>query len=183
MDQTLIDTLLEVVLVGPRRTESGFKADECTKVVNKVLERCQVVLIVVHVRARMKTLKIEFKEITELFMTSGFGLDANGQITADPLVWEKHLQDNPNANNLKGKLCPRYYDLLQFFAMTTQLEIEISRGMTLYKSRLSDPDWPGRFNRKNRESVMWSVRIYPIEPGIKKSGVNPVIRAVQTGTG
>ncbi|KAH7663431.1 Myb/SANT-like domain-containing protein [Dioscorea alata] len=92
IDQAFIDTLLEVVLAGPRRTENGFKSDECTKVVNKVLEYCQVVVGVAHVRARLKTFKTEYKEITELLKTSGFGLDENGRVTADPLVWEKHLQ-------------------------------------------------------------------------------------------
>ncbi|KAH7674107.1 Myb/SANT-like domain-containing protein [Dioscorea alata] len=92
MDQALIDTLLKVVLTGPRRTENGFKADKCTKVANKVLECCQVVVGVAHVRARLKILKTDYKEITELFKTSGFGLDENGRVTADPLVWDKHLK-------------------------------------------------------------------------------------------
>ncbi|KAH7691721.1 Myb/SANT-like domain-containing protein [Dioscorea alata] len=92
MDQALIDTLLEMVLASPRTTENGFKSDECTKVVNKVLERCQVVVGVSHVRARLKTFKTEYKEISELLKTSGFRLDENGRVTTDPLVWEKHLQ-------------------------------------------------------------------------------------------
>ena len=84
MDQVLVDTLLEIVLTGPRRGENGFKADELSKVVYKVQECCHIVILVQNVRARLKTLKKDCNDITELFKISGFGLDSTGRVVGDP---------------------------------------------------------------------------------------------------
>ena len=69
MDRVLIDTLLEIVLEGPKRVDNGFKAEELSKVVRKVLECCHVVVAVSNVRGRLKTLKNHYTDITRLFQT------------------------------------------------------------------------------------------------------------------
>lgn len=94
MDQVLINTLLELVLSGPRRTENGFKAEELTKVVDKVREKCLVVVHIPHVRGRLKTLRKDCTDITELFKISGFGLDSSGRVTADPITWDTYIKVN-----------------------------------------------------------------------------------------
>ena len=63
INKVLVDSLLEVVLAGPRRGENGFKAEELSKVVQKVHECCHVVVLIQNVRARLKTLKKDCTDI------------------------------------------------------------------------------------------------------------------------
>ena len=98
MDQVLVDTFLEIVLSGPRRGENGFKADELSKVVHKVQECCHIVILVQNVRARLKTLKRDYKDITKLFKISRFGLDSTGWVVGDPDAWERYLKVNHSYN-------------------------------------------------------------------------------------
>ena len=95
IDKVLIDSLQEIVLVGPRRGENGFKAEELSNVAQKVHECCHVVVLIQNARARLKTLKKDCTDIIELLKSaSGFGLDSTGRVTADPLVWEAYLKVN-----------------------------------------------------------------------------------------
>ena len=49
-------------------------------------------------RARLKTLKKDCNDITELFKISGFGLDSTGRVVGDPDSWERCLKVNHSYN-------------------------------------------------------------------------------------
>lgn len=53
MDQVLINGLLEILLARPKRTEKGLKAEEFTKVIDKVRKH----LMFDNVRGRLRTLQ------------------------------------------------------------------------------------------------------------------------------
>ncbi|KAL2506943.1 Myb DNA-bind 3 domain-containing protein [Abeliophyllum distichum] len=87
MDGLMIVALVNEVLAGHKRSDNGFTAFQISKAIESVKNGCGIVVSDKNVRARLKTLKREYAEVSQLLSISGFGLDAEtGRITADSIA-------------------------------------------------------------------------------------------------
>ncbi|KAL2501866.1 uncharacterized protein Fot_35714 [Forsythia ovata] len=98
MDRFMIIALVHQVLAGHKRSDNGFTLFQISKAIESVKHGCGVVVSDKNVRARLKTLKKEYAEVSQLLSISGFGWDAEtGRITADSLAWDDLVKlDTPN---------------------------------------------------------------------------------------
>ncbi|KAL2497299.1 Myb DNA-bind 3 domain-containing protein [Abeliophyllum distichum] len=89
MDGLMIVALVNEVLAGHKRSDNGFTVFQILKVIESVKNGCGIVVSDKNVRARLKTLKREYAEVSQLLSISGFGWDAEtGQITVDSIAWD-----------------------------------------------------------------------------------------------
>ncbi|KAL2557445.1 uncharacterized protein Fot_02184 [Forsythia ovata] len=87
MDGFMIIALVNQVLAGHKRSDNGFTSFQISKAIENVKDGCGIVVLDKNVRARLKTLKREYAEVSHLLSISGFGWDAEtGRITADSLA-------------------------------------------------------------------------------------------------
>ncbi|KAL2482589.1 uncharacterized protein Fot_44033 [Forsythia ovata] len=85
-----------------------------------VKQGCGVVMTEKNVRSRLKTLKREYAEVSQLLSISGFGWDPEtGRITADTLAWEELVKGKPDFGKWRSKLCRRYDDMECIFGNDT----------------------------------------------------------------
>ncbi|KAL2486458.1 Myb DNA-bind 3 domain-containing protein [Abeliophyllum distichum] len=112
MDVLMIVALVNEVLVGHKRSDNGFTAFQISKAIESVKNGCGIVVSDKNVRARLKTLKREYAEVSQLLSISGFGWDVEtGRITADSIAWEDLVKNT--------KLCRRYDDIECIFGNDT----------------------------------------------------------------
>ncbi|KAL2487572.1 uncharacterized protein Fot_40864 [Forsythia ovata] len=89
MDGFMITALVHQVLTGHKRSDNGFTSFQISKAIESVKHGCGIVVSGKNVRARLKTLKKEYAEVSQLLSISGFGWDSEtGRITADSLAWD-----------------------------------------------------------------------------------------------
>ncbi|KAL2528057.1 uncharacterized protein Fot_20658 [Forsythia ovata] len=89
MDGFMIFVLVNQVLAGHKRSDNGFTSFQISKAIESVKHGCGIVVSDKNVRARLKTLKKEYAEVSQLLSINGFGWDAEtGRITADSLAWD-----------------------------------------------------------------------------------------------
>ncbi|KAL2524380.1 Myb/SANT-like domain-containing protein [Abeliophyllum distichum] len=73
-----------------------------------------------NVRSRLKTLKKEYAEVSQLLSISGFGWEAeSGRITADALAWDELVKGKPDFGKWRTKLCRRYDEMESIFGNDT----------------------------------------------------------------
>ncbi|KAL2487058.1 Myb DNA-bind 3 domain-containing protein [Abeliophyllum distichum] len=90
MDGYMIAALVNEVLAGHKRSDNGFTSFQVSKAIESVQHGCGVVVSDKNVRSRLKTLKKEYAEVSQLLSISGFGWEAeSGRITADSLAWDE----------------------------------------------------------------------------------------------
>ncbi|KAL2483371.1 hypothetical protein Fot_44815 [Forsythia ovata] len=112
MDGFMIIALVNQVLVGHKRSDNGFTSFQISKAMESVKQGCGMVVTEKNVRSRLKTLKREYAEVSQLLSISGFGWDAEtGRITADSLAWEELVKGKPDFEKWRSKLCRRYDDM------------------------------------------------------------------------
>ncbi|KAL2546861.1 uncharacterized protein Fot_08833 [Forsythia ovata] len=120
MDGFLIIALVNQVLVGHKRSDNGFTSFQISKAMESVKQGCGVVVTEKNVRSRLKTLKREYAEVSQLLSISGFGWDPEtGRITADTLAWEELVKGKPDFGKWRSKLCRRYDDMECIFGNDT----------------------------------------------------------------
>ncbi|KAL2462865.1 Non-specific serine/threonine protein kinase [Forsythia ovata] len=120
MDGFLIIALVNQVLVGHKRSDNGFTSFQISKAMESVKQGCGVVVTEKNVRSRLKTLKREYAEVSQLLSISGFGWDPEtGRITADSLAWEELVKGKPDFGKWRSKLCRRYDDMECIFGNDT----------------------------------------------------------------
>ncbi|KAL2522002.1 uncharacterized protein Fot_25925 [Forsythia ovata] len=108
MDGFMIIALVNQVLVAHKRT------------IESVKHECGIVVTDKNVRARLKTLKREYAEVSQLLSISGFGWDVEtGRITADSLAWDDLVKGKPDFGKWRTKLCRRYDDIECIFGNNT----------------------------------------------------------------
>ncbi|CAI9766694.1 unnamed protein product [Fraxinus pennsylvanica] len=116
MDGLLINSLVEQVLSGHKRTDNGFTSFQVAKAIERVSNGCGVAVSDKNVRARLKTLKKEHTEVRQLLNMSGFGLDPEtGRIVADQVAWDEFIKGKPEFGKWRTKLCPRYDEMETIF--------------------------------------------------------------------
>ncbi|KAL2459854.1 uncharacterized protein Fot_54598 [Forsythia ovata] len=94
MDGFMIIALVHQVLTGHKRSDNGFTSFQISKAIESVKHGCGIVVSGKNVRARLKTLKKEYAEVSQLLSISGFGWDSEtGRITADSLAWDDLVKD------------------------------------------------------------------------------------------
>ncbi|KAL2479108.1 uncharacterized protein Fot_48122 [Forsythia ovata] len=112
IDGFMIIALVNQVLVGHKRSDNGFTSFQISKAIESVKHECGIVVTDKNVRARLKTLKREYAEVSQLLSISGFGWDAEtGRITADSLTWDDLVKGKPDFGKWRTKLCRRYDDM------------------------------------------------------------------------
>ncbi|KAL2482070.1 uncharacterized protein Fot_43514 [Forsythia ovata] len=112
MDGFMIIALVNQVLVGHKRSDNGFTSFQISKAMESVKQGCGMVVTEKNVRSRLKTLKREYAEVSQLLSISGFGWDAKtGRITTDSLAWEELVKGKPDFGKWMSKLCRRYDDM------------------------------------------------------------------------
>ncbi|KAL2501863.1 uncharacterized protein Fot_35711 [Forsythia ovata] len=120
MDRFMIIALVHQVLAGHKRSDNGFTSFQISKAIESVRHGCGVVVSDKNVRARLKTLKKEYVEVSQLLSISGFGWDAEtGQITADSLAWDDLVKEKPDFGKWRTKLCCRYNKMESIFGNNT----------------------------------------------------------------
>ncbi|KAL2484919.1 Myb DNA-bind 3 domain-containing protein [Abeliophyllum distichum] len=102
MDGFMIIALVHQVLASHKRSDNGFTSFQISKVIESVKHMCRVVVSDKNVRARLKTLKKEYAEVSQLLSISGFGWDAEtGRITVDLLAWENLVKEKPDFQKME----------------------------------------------------------------------------------
>ncbi|KAL2540498.1 Myb DNA-bind 3 domain-containing protein [Abeliophyllum distichum] len=120
MDGFMIAALVHEVLAGHKRSDNGFTAFQVSKAIESVQRGCGLVVSDKNVRARLKTLKKEYAEVSQLLNMSGFGWDAEtGRITADSIAWDDLVKGKPDFGKWRTKLCRRYNDMESIFGNDT----------------------------------------------------------------
>ncbi|KAL2494698.1 uncharacterized protein Fot_38455 [Forsythia ovata] len=120
MDGFLIASLVHEVLAGHKRSDNGFTSFQVSKAIESVHRGCGVVVSDKNVRSRLKTLKKEYAEVSQLLSISGFGWDAeSGRITADTLAWDELVKGKPDFGKWRTKLCRRYDEMESIFGNDT----------------------------------------------------------------
>ncbi|KAL2490946.1 Myb DNA-bind 3 domain-containing protein [Abeliophyllum distichum] len=120
MDGFMIAALVHEVLAGHKRSDNGFTAFQVSKAIESVQCGCGLVVSDKNVRARLKTLKKEYAEVSQLLNMSGFGWDAEtGRITADSIAWDDLVKGKPDFGKWRTKLCRRYDDMDSIFGNNT----------------------------------------------------------------
>ncbi|KAL2490999.1 Myb DNA-bind 3 domain-containing protein [Abeliophyllum distichum] len=88
-----------------------------------------VVVLDKNVRARLKTLKKEYAEVSQLLSISSFGWDAEtGRITADSLAWDDLVKEKPEFVKWRTKLCCHYDEIEAFFGNDTAIGDRVVSG-------------------------------------------------------
>ncbi|KAL2453063.1 hypothetical protein Adt_45800 [Abeliophyllum distichum] len=120
MDGLMIVALVNEVLASHKRSDNGFTAFQISKAVESVKNGCGIIVSDKNVRARLKTLKREYAEVSQLLSISGFGWDAEtGRITADSIAWDDLVKGKPDFRKWRTKLCRRYDDMEFIFGNDT----------------------------------------------------------------
>ncbi|KAL2479171.1 uncharacterized protein Fot_48185 [Forsythia ovata] len=120
MDGFMIIALVNQVSVGHKRSDNGFTSFQISKAMESVKHGCGIVVTEKNVRSRLKTLKREYAEVSQLLSISGFGWDAEtGRITADSLAWDKLVKGKPDFGKWRSKLCRQYDDMECIFGNDT----------------------------------------------------------------
>ncbi|KAL2544030.1 uncharacterized protein Fot_13263 [Forsythia ovata] len=120
MDGFMIITLVNQVLVGHKRSDNGFTSFQISKAIESVKHGCGIVVTEKNVRARLKTLKREYAEVSQLLSINDFGWDAEiGRINADSLAWDDLVKGKPDFGKWRTKLCRRYDDMECIFGNDT----------------------------------------------------------------
>ncbi|KAL2505201.1 hypothetical protein Adt_20822 [Abeliophyllum distichum] len=120
MDGFMILALVNEVLAGHKRSDNGFTSFQISKAIESVKHGCGIVVSDKNVRARLKTLKREYAEVSQLLSISGFGWDAKtGRITADSLAWDDLVKGKPDFGKWRTKLCRQYDDMECIFGNDT----------------------------------------------------------------
>ncbi|KAL2492988.1 Myb DNA-bind 3 domain-containing protein [Abeliophyllum distichum] len=89
MDGFMIISLVNQVLAGHKQSDNGFTSFQILKAVESVKHGYGIVVSDKNVRSRLKTLKREYAELSQLLSISSFGWDAEtGRITANSLAWD-----------------------------------------------------------------------------------------------
>ncbi|KAL2528202.1 uncharacterized protein Fot_20803 [Forsythia ovata] len=111
MDGFMIIALVNQVLAGHKRSDNDFTSFQISKAIESVKHECRIVVSDKNVRVRLKTLKKEYAEVSQLLSISDFGWDAEtGRITADSLAWD---------DVKRTKLCRQYDDMECIFGNDT----------------------------------------------------------------
>ncbi|KAL2470143.1 Myb DNA-bind 3 domain-containing protein [Abeliophyllum distichum] len=120
MDGFMIAALVHEVLAGHKRSDNGFTSFQVSKAIESVQRGCGVVVSDKNVRSRLKTLKKEYAEVSQLLSISGFGWDAeSGRITADSLTWDDLVKGKPDFGKWRMKLCRRFDEMESIFGNDT----------------------------------------------------------------
>ncbi|KAL2466117.1 hypothetical protein Adt_41968 [Abeliophyllum distichum] len=120
MDGLMIVALVNEVLASHKRIDNGFTAFQISKAIESVKNGCGIIVSDKNVRARLKTLKREYAEVSQLLSISGFGWDAEtGRITADSIAWDDLVKGKPDFGKWRTKLCRRYDDMECIFGNDT----------------------------------------------------------------
>ncbi|KAL2492496.1 Myb DNA-bind 3 domain-containing protein [Abeliophyllum distichum] len=120
MDGFMIISLVNQVLAGHKRSDNGFTSFQISKVVESVKHGCGIVVSEKNVRSRLKTLKREYAELSQLLSISGFGWDAQtGRITVDSLAWDDLVKGKPDFGKWRSKLRRRFDDMECIFGNDT----------------------------------------------------------------
>ncbi|KAL2483216.1 uncharacterized protein Fot_44660 [Forsythia ovata] len=120
MDGFMIIALVNQVLVGQKRSDNDFTSFQISKAMESVKQGCGMVVTEKNVRSRLKTLKREYAEVSQLLSISGFGWDAEtGRITADSLAWDELEKGKLDFGKWRSKLYRRYDDIECIFGNDT----------------------------------------------------------------
>ncbi|KAL2511151.1 Myb DNA-bind 3 domain-containing protein [Abeliophyllum distichum] len=120
MDGFMIISLVNQVLAGHKRSDNGFTLFQISKAVESMKHGCGIVVSEKNVRSRLKTLKREYDELSQLLSISGFGWDVQTcRITADSLAWDDLVKGKPDFGKWRSKLCRRYDDMECIFGNDT----------------------------------------------------------------
>ncbi|KAL2475419.1 hypothetical protein Adt_36155 [Abeliophyllum distichum] len=120
MDGFMIVALVNEVLAGHKRSDNGFTSFQISKAIESVKHGCGIVVSDKNVRARLKTLKREYTEVSQLLSINGFGWDVEtGRISADSLAWDDLVKGKPDFGKWRTKLCRRYDDMECIFGNNT----------------------------------------------------------------
>ncbi|KAL2520865.1 uncharacterized protein Fot_24788 [Forsythia ovata] len=122
MDGFMIIALVNQVLAGHKRSDNGFTSFQISKAIESVKHGCGIVVSDKNVRARLKTLKKEYAEVSQLLSISDFGWDAEiGRINADSLAWHDLAKGKPDFGKWRTKLCHPYDDMESIFGNDTAI--------------------------------------------------------------
>ncbi|KAL2487023.1 Myb DNA-bind 3 domain-containing protein [Abeliophyllum distichum] len=139
MDGFMIVALVNEVLAGHKRSDNGFTAVQISKAIESVKNGCGIVVSDKNVRARLKTLKREYAEVSQLLSTSGFGWDAeSGRITADSIARDDLVKGKPDFGKWRTKLCRRYDDMECIFGNDTATGDRAVSGFDTFSPTLVD---------------------------------------------
>ncbi|KAL2534124.1 Myb DNA-bind 3 domain-containing protein [Abeliophyllum distichum] len=120
MDGYMIAALVNEVLAGHKRSDNGFTSFQVSKAIESVQRGCGVVVSDKNVRSRLKTLKKEYAEVSQLLSISGFGWEAeSGRITTDSLAWDELVKGKPDFGKWRTKLYRRYDEMESIFGNDT----------------------------------------------------------------
>ncbi|KAL2487067.1 Myb DNA-bind 3 domain-containing protein [Abeliophyllum distichum] len=120
MDGYMIAALVNEVLAGHKRSDNGFTSFQVSKAIESVQLGCGVVVSDKNVRSRLKTLKKEYAEVSQLLSISGFGWEAeSGRITTDSLAWDELVKGKPDFGKWRTKLYRRYDEMESIFGNDT----------------------------------------------------------------
>ncbi|KAL2500088.1 Myb DNA-bind 3 domain-containing protein [Abeliophyllum distichum] len=139
MDGFMIVSLVNEVLAGHKRSDNGFTAFQISKAIESVQNGCGILVSDKNVRARLKTLKREYAEVSQLLSISGFGWDAeSGRITADSIAWDDLVKGKPDFGKWRTKLCRRYDDMECIFGNDTATGDRAVSGFDTFSPMLVD---------------------------------------------
>ncbi|KAL2518707.1 Myb DNA-bind 3 domain-containing protein [Abeliophyllum distichum] len=139
MDGFMIVALVNEVLAGHKRSDNGFTAVQISKAIESVKNGCGIVVSDKNVRERLKTLKREYAEVSQLLSTSVFGWDAeSGRITADSIAWDDLVKGKPDFGKWRTKLCRRYDDMECIFGNDTATGDRAVSGFDTFSPTLVD---------------------------------------------
>ncbi|XP_022890247.1 uncharacterized protein LOC111405537 [Olea europaea var. sylvestris] len=127
MDGYMINSLVEQVLVGHKRSDNGHTSFQVSKAIERLVNGCGVMVSKKNVRVRLKTLKKEYAEVRQLSSMSGFGLDPEtGRIVANVVAWDDFIklqfthkvisQGKPEFGKWGTKCCLRYNEMETIFS-------------------------------------------------------------------
>jgi hypothetical protein len=92
MDKILIDIFLEEYGFGSNANNS-WKPEVYTRVCREIQKQLGQMVTSSNVKARIKTLKSNYKAAKEVISQSGFGWDPQtNMVTADALTWKEYLE-------------------------------------------------------------------------------------------